>query len=96
MHRQPARTFVAKSLCRPCRIMTGAGAVFNTAKVRRHSSVAVVGLGGVGLSAVMAAREVGRTHRIDAREADAAQRVMTATPAKRTQAPEGSHPLTIL
>jgi Zn-dependent alcohol dehydrogenase len=42
-----------------CGIMTGAGAVFNTARVRRRSSVAVVGLGGVGLSAVMAAREAG-------------------------------------
>lgn len=42
-----------------CGIMTGAGAVFNSAKVRPGSSVAVIGLGGVGLSAVMAAREAG-------------------------------------
>ena len=42
-----------------CGIMTGAGAVFNSAHVRPNSSVAVIGLGGVGLSAVMAAREAG-------------------------------------
>ena len=42
-----------------CAIVTGAGAVFNTAKVRPGESVAVFGLGGVGLTAVMAAREAG-------------------------------------
>ncbi len=42
-----------------CGVMTGAGAVLNTAKVQPGASVAVVGLGGVGLSAVMAAREAG-------------------------------------
>ena len=42
-----------------CGVMTGSGAVYNAAKVERGSSVAVVGLGGVGLSAVMAAREAG-------------------------------------
>jgi alcohol dehydrogenase len=39
-----------------CAVVTGAGAVINTAKVPAGSSVAVVGLGGVGLMAVMAAR----------------------------------------
>jgi alcohol dehydrogenase len=39
-----------------CAVVTGAGAVFNTAKVRPGQNVAVVGLGGVGLNAVMAAR----------------------------------------
>jgi len=42
-----------------CAIMTGAGAVFNSARVREGSSVAIIGLGGVGLTAVMAAREAG-------------------------------------
>lgn len=42
-----------------CAVVTGAGAVFNTARVRPGESVAVVGLGGVGLTAVMAAREAG-------------------------------------
>jgi alcohol dehydrogenase len=39
-----------------CAVVTGAGAVVNTAKVPAGSSCAVVGLGGVGLMAVMAAR----------------------------------------
>jgi Zn-dependent alcohol dehydrogenase len=42
-----------------CAIITGAGAVFNSAKVRPGASVAIFGLGGVGLTAVMAAREAG-------------------------------------
>jgi len=42
-----------------CGVITGAGAVFNSANVQSGNSVAIVGLGGVGLSAVMAAREVG-------------------------------------
>jgi Zn-dependent alcohol dehydrogenase len=39
--------------------MTGAGAVVNTANVRAGESVAIFGVGGVGLSAVAAARIVG-------------------------------------
>lgn len=42
-----------------CAVITGAGAVFNSAKVPADASVAVIGLGGVGLTAVMAAREAG-------------------------------------
>ena len=38
-----------------CAIPTGAGIVLNTAKVRPGSSVAVFGVGGIGLSAVLAA-----------------------------------------
>jgi alcohol dehydrogenase len=38
-----------------CAVLTGAGAVLNTASVRPGQSVAVLGLGGVGLAAVMAA-----------------------------------------
>jgi alcohol dehydrogenase len=44
-----------------CGVITGAGAVFNSARVGPGNSVAIVGLGGVGLSAVMAAREAGAT-----------------------------------
>lgn len=44
-----------------CGVLTGAGAVFNIARVQAGNSVAVVGLGGVGLSAVMAAKESGAT-----------------------------------
>jgi Zn-dependent alcohol dehydrogenase len=42
-----------------CAIVTGAGAVFNSARVAPGESVAVLGLGGVGLASVMAAREAG-------------------------------------
>jgi len=42
-----------------CAVTTGVGAVFNTARVRPGASVAVLGLGGVGLNAIMAARIAG-------------------------------------
>lgn len=42
-----------------CAVMTGVGAVVNTAQVRPGQSVAVVGLGGVGLSALMGALAAG-------------------------------------
>ncbi|MCZ8186399.1 MAG: zinc-dependent alcohol dehydrogenase family protein [Beijerinckiaceae bacterium] len=38
-----------------CAVMTGVGTVMNTCKVRPGQSVAVIGLGGVGLSAVLGA-----------------------------------------
>ena len=38
-----------------CAVLTGVGAVLNTAQVRMGESVAVYGLGGVGLSAVLGA-----------------------------------------
>ncbi|MGO4740310.1 zinc-dependent alcohol dehydrogenase family protein [Bosea sp. 2KB_26] len=38
-----------------CAVLTGVGAVVNTAKVKAGETVAVVGLGGVGLSAVLGA-----------------------------------------
>lgn len=37
-----------------CAVLTGAGAVFNTARVEPGSSLAVVGLGGVGFSSLLA------------------------------------------
>jgi alcohol dehydrogenase len=75
-----------------CAVMTGVGAVVNTAKVSAGESVAVFGLGGVGLAAVLGARaaganpliavdvathkfelarELGATHCVDARDANA-------------------------
>jgi S-(hydroxymethyl)glutathione dehydrogenase/alcohol dehydrogenase len=42
-----------------CGITTGRGAVTNTAKVTKGSTVAVFGMGGVGLAAVQAAKSVG-------------------------------------
>jgi alcohol dehydrogenase len=42
-----------------CAVVTGAGAVINTARVPAGASVAVVGLGGVGLMSLLAARLCG-------------------------------------
>ena len=42
-----------------CGVTTGLGAVFNTAKVEPGTTVAVIGCGGVGLSAVQGARIAG-------------------------------------
>ncbi len=42
-----------------CAVQTGVGAVFNTAKVEEGATVLVMGLGGIGLSAVQGARIAG-------------------------------------
>ncbi|PYQ31732.1 MAG: zinc-binding dehydrogenase [Acidobacteria bacterium] len=42
-----------------CGVITGTGAVFNTAKVRPGESVVVIGAGGVGLNAIQAAALAG-------------------------------------
>ncbi|CCH78677.1 Putative Alcohol dehydrogenase [Nostocoides japonicum T1-X7] len=42
-----------------CAVLTGVGAVFNTARAEAGSSVAVVGLGGVGLSSLLGAIAAG-------------------------------------
>ena len=42
-----------------CAVMTGAGAVLYTAGVKKGESVAIFGVGGVGLSAIAAAKVVG-------------------------------------
>lgn len=42
-----------------CAVLTGAGAVFNTARVQPGQTVAVWGLGGVGMAGVMAAAAAG-------------------------------------
>lgn len=42
-----------------CAVLTGVGAVVNTAKVEAGSAVVVFGMGGVGLSVVMGARAAG-------------------------------------
>lgn len=44
-----------------CGVSTGWGAVFNTAKVQPGSSVAVFGLGAVGLAVIEAAARAGAT-----------------------------------
>ena len=52
-----------------CAVMTGAGAVINTAKVGENESVAVFGVGGVGLSAIVGAK-VSKAHPIIAIDLD--------------------------
>lgn len=42
-----------------CAVLTGVGAVVNTAKAEAGSLIAVVGLGGVGLNAILGARLIG-------------------------------------
>jgi S-(hydroxymethyl)glutathione dehydrogenase / alcohol dehydrogenase len=42
-----------------CGVTTGMGAVLNTAKVKEGDTVAIFGLGGIGLSAIIGARMVG-------------------------------------
>ncbi|RUR55652.1 S-(hydroxymethyl)glutathione dehydrogenase/class III alcohol dehydrogenase [Aeromonas veronii] len=53
-----------------CGVTTGIGAVMNTAKVKEGESVAIFGLGGIGLSAVIGARlaKAGRIIVIDINE----------------------------
>lgn len=46
-----------------CGVMTGWGAVMNTAEMRRGSTVAVIGCGGVGINCIQAAR-IGQADRI--------------------------------
>lgn len=42
-----------------CAVLTGVGAIFNGARVRPADRVAVIGLGGVGMSALLGARAAG-------------------------------------
>ena len=42
-----------------CAVITGAGAVENTAGVKAGDSVAIFGVGGVGMSAIVAAKKLG-------------------------------------
>ena len=47
-----------------CAVLTGVGAVVNTGQVRAGSSVAVVGLGGVGLASILGAVASGARHTV--------------------------------
>ena len=55
----PAELPLAEVALLGCAVLTGVGAVRNTARVRQGESVAVVGLGGVGLSVILGARLAG-------------------------------------
>ena len=45
-----------------CAVLTGVGAVVNTAQVRAGASTAVIGLGGVGLASLLGAKAAGARH----------------------------------
>jgi S-(hydroxymethyl)glutathione dehydrogenase/alcohol dehydrogenase len=65
-----------------CGVVTGAGAVLNRAKVKPGETVAIIGAGGIGLSALQGARiaAAGRTVVIDANPAkEAVSRKLGAT-----------------
>ena len=87
-----------------CGVMTGLGAVFNTADVKAGSSAVIIGCGGVGLNAVqgarivgcdaiiavdvepkklVAAREFGATHTINARTENVEDRVKALTSGRK-------------
>ncbi|MAS40118.1 MAG: alcohol dehydrogenase [Porticoccaceae bacterium] len=55
----PAEVDLGKAALFGCAVLTGVGAVVNTARVAPGSSVAVIGLGGVGLCALLGARLAG-------------------------------------
>jgi alcohol dehydrogenase len=57
--RIPAHVPLERAALFGCALLTGFGAVVNTARVEVGTSVAVFGLGGVGMSAVMAAKVAG-------------------------------------
>lgn len=83
-----------------CAVLTGVGAVVNTARVQAGQTTVIVGLGGVGLAALLGAiatgaahviavdlsdekletaRELGATATVNARDADAVERVRKLT-----------------
>jgi alcohol dehydrogenase len=83
-----------------CAVLTGVGAVVNTAGLQPGQTAAVIGLGGVGLSSVLGAvasgaaqivaidlsdeklglaRQLGASHTVNARDADAAEQVREIT-----------------
>ena len=82
--RVPADLPFAEAALFGCAVITGVGAVVNTAAMPRGSTVAVVGLGGVGLASLLAARMLEAPHIVaidmnDAKLAVARQFGATAT-----------------
>jgi S-(hydroxymethyl)glutathione dehydrogenase / alcohol dehydrogenase len=62
-----------------CAVLTGVGAVRNTAKVREGQTVVVIGLGGVGLSVVLGARLAGASRIIAVDVSPEKEKVALAT-----------------
>lgn len=67
----PAGVDMSQAALLGCAVLTGVGAVINTAQVREGESVLVIGLGGIGLSAVAGARMAGAARIIAADVSDA-------------------------
>src|ERR1700676_519054 len=62
-----------------CAVLTGVGAVVNTAQVRAGSSVAIIGLGGVGLASLLGANAAGATHTSNAGNPNCKDEIRQAT-----------------
>lgn len=56
VYKKPHFTPLKQSVLFGCALPTGAGIVFNELKPRENSNIVVIGLGGIGLSALMAAK----------------------------------------
>ncbi|MBI5068274.1 MAG: alcohol dehydrogenase catalytic domain-containing protein [Deltaproteobacteria bacterium] len=73
-----------------CAVLTGAGAVMNTAPVRPGQAVAVFGLGGVGQAAVMGAAAAGAAMVIAVDPVEAKRKLALQVGATHALAPEGA------
>jgi alcohol dehydrogenase len=76
-----------------CALLTGAGAVWNTAGVGRGDSVAVIGLGGVGMAAVLGAVVAGAGPIIAIDPLPAKQQLALALGATHAAAPQEAQAL---
>ncbi|MFB9837494.1 Zn-dependent alcohol dehydrogenase [Actinoallomurus acaciae] len=76
-----------------CGISTGVGAVFNTARVRPGTAVAVVGCGGVGLSVIQGARAAGAASILAIDPLESKHEIARRFGATHTATPEGADEL---
>ncbi|KAK1178783.1 Zn-dependent alcohol dehydrogenase [Streptomyces sp. NBS 14/10] len=72
-----------------CGVTTGLGAALNTAEVEAGSSVAVIGCGGVGISAIQGARAAGAAQIVAVDPVDARRTAALRFGATEAVAPEG-------
>jgi len=73
-----------------CAVLTGTGAVFNTAGVRPGQTVAIFGLGGVGLAAVMGAAAAGAATIVAVDPVGSKRQLALELGATEALAPEGA------
>jgi alcohol dehydrogenase len=91
--RIPASVPLPRACLFGCALLTGVGAVLNTAAAAPGSSALIVGLGGVGLAAVMGARLAG-CHPIIAVDLDAAKLTLAGEVGASHRLPAGDDVLT--